>query len=421
MLGNVFEWCADRFDTEGSVLPHPEGIPPSDLRVARGGSCGSRALEVRAAFRYARASEATNGDLGFRLAARLEAVPSLIPSRTQLLAEFGAPDDIDWARDLGRDRFGLWAEIEVKGVRHRLRWIPPGRFWMGSPEGEAGRWEDEGPRHLVTLSRGFWLGETPCTQALWEAVTGKNPSEFKSPTRPVEQVSWNDCQRFLARLDEAVPGFVPRLPSEAEWEYACRAGTETATYAGDLEILGERNAPLLDPIAWYGGNSGKGFDLKKGFDSSDWPEKQYDHRRAGTRPVGEKAPNPWGLRDMLGNVYEWCSDGYGPYAPGAVQDPAGPAEGSLRVLRGGSWLSHAEYVRAAHRIRGGPDARDGYLGFRLARGQGAPGQESERAGGGAARAGQAGTAVGPARSTRPQGVSQGAGVTKTRASSKRKQ
>src|SRR5262249_12534536 len=146
------------------------------------------------------------------------------------------------------------------------------------------------------------------TQALWEAVMGENPSYFRSSTRPVEQVSWNDCQEFVKKLNGSLDGLALALPSEAQWEYSCRAGTSTPTYAGDLNILGENNAPVLDGIAWYGGNCGVDFDLDNGVDISSWEEKQYDRVKGGTHAVGGKAPNGWGLYDMLGNVWEWCQD-----------------------------------------------------------------------------------------------------------------
>ncbi len=263
-------------------------------------------------------------------------------------------------------RFGVYAELSVN-TRHgsatqRLRWIEPGRFLMGSPDTEAGRDDNEGLRHEVTISNEFWLFDTPCTQALWRAVMGDNPSYFKSPDRPVEQVNWEDVLKFLKRINGLVPGLDLVLPTEAEWEYACRAGTETAIYLGDLEILGERNAPALDPIAWYGGNSGVDFDLDNGWDSADWPNKQYPHTRAGTRPVGLKEPNVWGLYDMLGNVWEWCFDGMRTYGSAAVIDP-----GATRVLRGGSWFNFAQYVRSAYRGALDPGYRNFYYGFRCAR------------------------------------------------------
>ncbi len=274
-----------------------------------------------------------------------------------------------WAVEWGEDPHGVFMGFAVGSVVQRLRWVPPGTFLMGSPEHEAGRHDDEGPQHRVTLTEGLWLADTPVTQALWEAVTGENPSRFASPERPVEQVSWDDCQQFIARLNALVPGLDARLPTEAEWEYACRAGTETATWAGDLEILGQNDAPVLDAIAWYGGNSGHGFELADGYDSSGWPEKQYDHTRAGTRPVKGKQPNPLGLYDMLGNVYECCEDRWGAYHGAPATDPTGPSSGSYRVIRGGSWLSYARLVRAAIRFAYAPVVRVDSLGLRLARGQ----------------------------------------------------
>ncbi len=275
-----------------------------------------------------------------------------------------------WARGWGQDRYGVFVDIRVGTVKQRMRWIPPGTFWMGSPESEAGRYEAEGPRHEVELTEGFWLADTPCTQELWQEVTGDNPSRFKSLNRPVDQVSWDDCQSFLETLNDRQFGLELRLPTEAQWEHACRAGANAATWLGDLEILGVNNAPLLDEIAWYGGNSGVDFDLEDGEDSSDWNEKQYPHTRAGSHEVKLKQPNPWGLFDMLGNVREWCSDHRTDHYPGGPRtDRTGPEEGALRVIRGGSWDAHARYVRAAFRDGYHPDERYQYLGFRLSRGQ----------------------------------------------------
>ena len=275
-----------------------------------------------------------------------------------------------WASGWGQDRYGVFVEFTLQEITQRLRWIPPGWFWMGSPESEPGRFDDEGPRHQVTLTEGYWLFDTPCTQALWEAVMGDNPSRFQSPTRPVENVSWNDVQDFLARIDARIPGLDLTLPSEAQWEHACRAGTETAIYTGALDILGESDAPALDPIAWYSGNSGVEFDLKEGHDSSGWPEKQYPHTQTGTRPVKLKRANPWGLHDMLGNVWEWTQDAWRADYRGAPADGSAWEDrdaGALRVVRGGSWGVVARHVRAASRHADPPDGRIGDIGFRCAR------------------------------------------------------
>jgi len=238
---------------------------------------------------------------------------------------------------------------------------------MGSPEDKEGRYPCEGPRHLLTIEPGFWMFDTPCTQALWEAVMGGNPSRFVDPKRPVEQVSWDEASEFLQKINAHIPGLELVLPAEAQWEYACRAGTETATYAGPMEILGDNNAPILDGIAWYGGNSGVGFELENGYDSSGWSEKQYDHSRAGTHPVAQKLPNAWGLYDMLGNVWEWCADDLRSYGSDAASDPVGSLDSAQRALRGGSWDYLARRVRAADRDAFVRDYRVYYVGFRCAR------------------------------------------------------
>jgi len=274
----------------------------------------------------------------------------------------------EWASGWGQDAFGVWVEITVGQVVQRLRWIPPGQFMMGSPESEVGRWDDEGPQHPVTISQGFWLFDTPVTQALWQAVMGDNPSEFKSLKRPVDTVSWDEASAFIDKLNDRIPELLLSLPTEAQWEYACRANTETSTYNGQLEIVGELNGPILDEIAWYGGNSGVDFDLDNGRDSSGWAEKQYDHVKAGTREVALKRPNDWGLYDMLGNVLEWCRDGQRRYQDKDEVDPVGDLkEGVSRVLRGGSWIDDARGLRTAGRYANVPDIHDYSIGLRCAR------------------------------------------------------
>ncbi len=272
-----------------------------------------------------------------------------------------------WASDWGWDEYGAWLAFQFKNVSQRLRWIPPGDFLMGSPDTEQGRYDDESPQHSVTLSQGFWLFDTPVTQVLWQAVMGDNPSYFQSPTRPVEQVSWDDAQRFIQQLNSALSGLHLTLPTEAQWEYACRAGTDTATYAGNLKILGERHAPILDDIAWYGGNCGVDFELEEGHDISGWSETQYQHQIGGTHPVAQKQANAYGLYDMLGNVYEWCGDYWqSAYPSDAQSDPTGPTEGSSLVQRGGSWDDGAHHVRSAFRYDSEPGVRYLDFGFRCA-------------------------------------------------------
>jgi formylglycine-generating enzyme required for sulfatase activity len=188
---------------------------------------------------------------------------------------------------------------------------------------------------------------------------------------PMYWVNWFEAVEFCRRLTEReraagrLPnGHVYRLPTEAEWEYAARAGTRTATYAGPIAILAPRNAPVLDAIAWYGGNSSVGY-VGKGWETTDWEGKQYLGGTAGPRTVATKRPNRWGLFDMLGNVNEWVADWKAPYAGGAVRDPTGPDQGELRVIRGGSWFNAARSARAADRDWSKPGRRFFGLGFRV--------------------------------------------------------
>ena len=215
--------------------------------------------------------------------------------------------------------------------------ISPGTFLMGSPAEEEGRSADES-LHEVTLTKSFFLAVTPCTQRQWETVMGSNPSYFKGADLPIENVSWDDAVAFCRKLTEQhrrsgalAEGWAWRLPTEAEWEYAARAGT-TGPRHGDLAA-----------IAWYDGNSG-----------------------SKTHPVQKKEPNVWGLHDMMGNVWEWCADWYGEYPRTAATDPMGPSSGSNRVCRGGGWHYGAGHCRSANRRGYAPGVRSLDLGFRLA-------------------------------------------------------
>ena len=226
------------------------------------------------------------------------------------------------------------------GLSLQFIWVPPGSFLRGSQPSEAGRDADEGPRHTVTLSRGFFLGVHEVTQAQWTAVMGRNPAVFRhgdeAPRRPVESVSWEDCHAFIARLAEVGAGRF-RLPTEAEWEYAARAGSETRFPWGD------------DP---------SGFETHR----FAWANSRS---MAITHAVGGKPPNAWGLHDMHGNVWEWCSDWYGPYGGHEQRDPAGPMEGGEKVFRGGSWFDFPPSLRSANRHRHRPEGRYAAVGLRL--------------------------------------------------------
>ena len=235
-----------------------------------------------------------------------------------------------------------------------LVYVPAGSFMMGAENGVA----DEKPVHRVTISEGFYIGMYEVTQAQWQAVVGSNPSYFKGENRPVEQVSWDDVQTFLQKLNAQNDGYVYRLPSEAEWEYAARAGT-TADYAGNL-----------DQIAWYGNNSGNNpLDAVAIYakDSANY-YKRIMENGGQTHPVGQKQPNAFGLYDMHGNVWEWCQDYYQESYAGAPSDGSAwlrGKESKYRVLRGGSWVGGAGYLRSAVRGRSEPGNRLYIFGFRV--------------------------------------------------------
>jgi formylglycine-generating enzyme required for sulfatase activity len=241
----------------------------------------------------------------------------------------------------------------------RLVLIPAGKFMMGSPATGAGRYSDEGPQHEVTISKPFYMGVFEVTQEQYEQVMGVNPSRFKGAKNPVENVSWDDAVEFCRKLS-ARTGKKVMLPTEAQWEYACRACTTTAFHTGDALKPGQANSgipPTSNPGVW---------DTIMAWVGKSSAQKTMQ----GTTPAGSFPPNGFGLYDMHGNVWEWCSDWYADsYANAKNQDPTGPDSGSGRVLRGGGWRNDPQDpqdCRSAYRNWSTPDIRSNLVGFRVA-------------------------------------------------------
>ncbi|MCP4699889.1 MAG: SUMF1/EgtB/PvdO family nonheme iron enzyme [Gammaproteobacteria bacterium] len=354
MHGNVWEWCQDWYSSYSQdTVSDPAGADSGTDRVLRGGPWYNDGRSTRSANRSRNRPGSRDVRIGFRLArgqkgagqeqgqgsktGQAERVGQVLRKLRQ-----GNP----WAKRIEQDEYGVYAEFEYEKVVQRMRLIAPGRFLMGSPESEPERYDDE-HQHEVILTKGFWLADTACTQALWQAVTGNKPSRFKGPENPVEKVNWNDAQEFLQTLNKAAPQLNLRLPAEAEWEYACRAGTGTPFWFGNNITPEQVN---------YNGN----------YPYADGQKGLY---RKKTVPVKKLPCNAWGLYQMHGNVWEWCQDWYSSYPQDTVSDPAGPDSGTDRVLRGGSWYNYGLYTRSALRNRCRPDYRFDQIGFRLARGQ----------------------------------------------------
>ena len=254
----------------------------------------------------------------------------------------------------------------IADLSMEMLWVKPGTFEMGSPT--AGNLTMENTPHMVTLTQGFYLGKYEVTQAQWEEVMGNNKSKFKgfnSPVinkskfkgvnLPVTNVSWDKVTSFCEKLTELerkagrLPaGMAYQLPTEAQWEYACRAGSKAAFSFGDASVELHRHANYADVNADY-----------------DWSDKAHDDGYKNTSPVGSYKANAWGFHDMHGNVFEWCADWCGAYPTGSVRDPVGPADGSFRVYRGGSWVNPANYARSANRNRNVHFFSNFNLGFRL--------------------------------------------------------
>lgn len=217
----------------------------------------------------------------------------------------------------------------------RFRWCPKGSFIMGSPLSEKNR-DDSEIQHKVSFSSGFWILETEITQKIYRSIMGKNPSQFRGDQLPVDSVSWIDTKIFLQKINDRYKSMVKgsfALPTEAQWEYACRAGS-TGPWSGKL-----------DEIAWFGA----------------------DRETGSTHPVGTKKPNAWGVHDMHGNLWEWTSDYYNDFGPDPVWDPKGPdlSDSGVRIDRGGCWDSTPDYCRSAHRGVYEPDRQSPFVGFRI--------------------------------------------------------
>jgi formylglycine-generating enzyme required for sulfatase activity len=309
MHGNVWEWCSDWYAPyTADRAVDPTGPPSGKDKVFRGGSWYDFPYVLRSANRHRHAPDLGFTSIGFRLVLD----PPIADERVANLPG---------------------------GIAMRFVSIPAGEFTMGSPSTEVGRAPDEAPMHRVTISRSFLIGVYEVTQAQWMAVMGENPSVFfDDPSNPVEMVSWDDSQEFLRRLNALNLGGTFRLPTEAEWEYAARAGSTTAFGFGD-----DPEFRLLQQHAWF-----------------------YSRAEGRSHPVGLKKPNAWGLYDMHGGVWEWCSDWFAPFADDqAVTDPQGPATGTHRVIRGGSWFNEPEALRSANRHRHSRDSRQTNLGLRV--------------------------------------------------------
>jgi len=265
-----------------------------------------------------------------------------------LISAKGMESRLGWPYWDGREsvaeyarRAGLPAtkEVNLSGERMQLVLIPAGKYTMGSPATEK-KQNDNETQHEVTLSEPFYMGKYEVTQGQWQAVMGSNPSGFKGSNNPVERVSWDDIQGFMRQAGNGL-----KLPTEAQWEWACRAGTKTQFHT--VGLFSWDSDADLGRAGWY----------YTGADSTS------------TRSVGQKQANAFGLYDMHGNVMEWCADWHGDYPAGAAKDPAGPASGTAsrpyRVLRGGSWYGNPGFCRSASRLGSSPDYRINFIGFRV--------------------------------------------------------
>ncbi|OHB64074.1 MAG: hypothetical protein A2Y77_12370 [Planctomycetes bacterium RBG_13_62_9] len=342
MHGNVWEWCQDVYSKYPSAgVVNPRGPAWGDERINRGGGWSAVAAYCRSATRDRDLPTDRYNVLGLRVVRTNLAVPLAMDTEPVPVEDVPAPLPVEPSA----------GETTTNSIGMTLVWIPPGEFTMGSPEGEDGRDGDESPQHQVTLTRGFYMGACEVTQAQWNALMDDNLSTFQGDDLSVESISWDDATEFCRRLSVR-EGATYRLPTEAEWEYACRAGTTTAYVWGDSFELGQCNAEND-----VGSSDNRNVAT---FESRGLPTDS-------TMTTGRFAANAFGLYDMHGNVWEWCQDWYGPYTSDGVTDPAGTASSEFRVYRGGSWYHSARHCRSAFRNREAPTTRVDYVGLRVVR------------------------------------------------------
>ncbi len=357
MHGNVWEWCQDWMADypEGAAMD-PKGPATGNDRVLRGGSFFLIESHARSSYRDSCFSFKHVEDSGFRLARTVDVKTVLAPTEPKpdpawivqttgklLVAPFTEAKAKEVQKEVANS---LQKEVEEKedlgkGIKLEMVLIPAGKFKMGSPTSEPGRQPNE-TQHEVTLTQPYYIGKYEVTQDQWQEVMANNPSKTKGEKLPVTDISWNDCQEFIKKLNSTTNGGY-RLPTEAEWEYACRAGTTDAYSFGDSLKKGDSNC------------------LKKGDSNSGGGAV------GSIKSVGSYSPNAFGLHDMHGNVFEWCEDWFGAYPAGLVTDPKGPPTGDPRVLRGGSFITLVIDARSSYRANTAPTYRFLSAGFRLAR------------------------------------------------------
>ncbi len=367
MHGNVAEWCADWYGLVyygESPVANPRGPAAGNSRVVRGGSWADQPGSCRSAFRDSYWTNKKSGAVGFRVAAEINEAPPLVAAKPADAPPLAAAPFNTSGAEAHQQAWAKYLDVPVekdvdiyRGTKMTFVLIPPGEFSMGSDGknqvrlleeaielgDEPGREliSNEAPQHPVTITQPFYLGKFEMTQAQWQAVMGKNPAQFTDATKPVESVSWHAIQALLDVLNQehAAAGAEFRLPTEAQWEYACASGTTTDFYHGDSKTD-------LPEFARFG----------------------QKEESAGTQAIGQLRPNAWGLHDMLGNVGEWCADCYQPdtYYRSGRYDPIGVEYIELsRNFRGGSWNKQATRCRTRFRDYEAPNGARNYIGLRL--------------------------------------------------------